>query len=77
MATENYCNTFPCTLMTSITTGTTLLASQATPIDGGFRILIDYELMLVTSGGLTTTWTITRGPASRRGPTLKSGTTTG
>jgi hypothetical protein len=62
MATENYFNNYPVTLGANMTNvATTLTASAAAPIAGGFRILIGVELMLVTSGGTTTTWTVTRG----------------
>lgn len=40
---------------------TSLPVSSAASIASGFRILIGSELMLVTAGGTTTTWTVTRG----------------
>lgn len=58
--TENYFNAYNVTLTQLTTTGTTLYVSQAAPADSGFRILIDSELMQVSAGGTTTTWTVTR-----------------
>jgi hypothetical protein len=72
MATETYCNTFNVTLASPTTNGTTILVTQAAPIDGGFRILIDTELMQVTSGGTTTSWNVTR---NIEGTTLTSHST--
>lgn len=58
---ESYCNDFSPTLSSGIGTGdTSITVSAAAPIASGFRILIDSELMLVTAGGTTTTWTVTR-----------------
>ena len=39
---------------------TTLPVSLAASVSGGFRILVDNEKMLVTAGGTTTSWTVTR-----------------
>jgi len=59
--TENYINNYTVTLGANMTNvATSLTASAAAAVDGGFRILIGAELMEVTSGGLTTTWTVTR-----------------
>jgi hypothetical protein len=38
-----------------------LPVSAVAPVTGGFRILIESEKMLVTSGGTSTSWTVTRG----------------
>jgi hypothetical protein len=61
--TENYINNnFNLTLATAVNnTNTTLIVSSAVTVDGGFRILIESELLSVTSGGLTTSWTVVRG----------------
>ena len=40
---------------------TSLTVSSAASVDSGFRILVESELMYVSSGGTTTTWTVTRG----------------
>lgn len=40
---------------------TSLPVSVAAPIASGFRILVGTELMQVTAGGTTLTWTVTRG----------------
>ena len=61
MAIETYANTFNVSLTMAISTSnTSIQVTQAAVIDGGFRILIDNELMQVTSGGTTTTWNVTR-----------------
>lgn len=39
---------------------TSLPVSAAASVASGFRILVGTELMLVTAGGTTTTWTVTR-----------------
>lgn len=44
----------------SSSTGT-IQVSAVAPVDGGFRILIGAELMLVNSGGVSTTWNVSRG----------------
>lgn len=59
---ETYCNDFSVTVSAGIlSTATTVTVTAAAPIASGFRILIGAELMQVTAGGTTTTWTITRG----------------
>lgn len=72
MAVENYFNTYNVSLTQLTTNGTTLYVSQAAPIASGFRILIDSELMQVTAGGTTTTWTVIR---NIEGTTLTSHST--
>jgi hypothetical protein len=61
MATENYINGYNVNVATTIVSGPTLFVTAVAPVASGFRILIDSELMLVTAGGTTTTWTVTRG----------------
>jgi hypothetical protein len=61
MATENLINDYFVTLSSSATSSAgSLLVSTAASVSGGFRILIDSELMLVTSGGTTPYWSVTR-----------------
>jgi hypothetical protein len=59
---ENYINGFSCSVDSGAidNVSTTLPVTIAAPVDSGFRILIDNELMLVMSGGTTTNWTVTR-----------------
>lgn len=59
---ENYLNSFSCELAFDLGQPSDQM-SVTTPAskDGGFRVRIESELLLVTSGGLTTTWNITRG----------------
>lgn len=59
---ENYCNAFPCNLVATINAvNNTLMVTAAAPIVGSFRILVDSELMWVSSGGTTQTWNVVRG----------------
>lgn len=59
------------------TTGTTLTTSAAAPAAlqgaGQFRIVIDSEIMLVTGGAATTTWTVTRGAEGSTAATHSNG----
>ena len=66
MAVENYLNNnFGVTLVATISNvSTSLTTTSAVSIDGGFRILLDSELMYVSSGATTTTWTVIRGVES-------------
>jgi hypothetical protein len=58
---ENYFNTFTTSLTAGINSSvTTIATANAAPYDGGFRILVGAELMLVTAGGTSTSWTVTR-----------------
>lgn len=64
MATEQFANNAQTALNGSITAGvTTLTVTSASGFPGNaqFRIRIDDELLLVTGGVGTTTWTVTRG----------------
>src|SRR6185295_7488450 len=64
MATEQFANNAQTALTGSITGGaTTLTITSASGFPGNaqFRIRIDDELLLVTGGAGTTTWTVTRG----------------
>ena len=60
---ENYINGFTVTVGVGgiDNVSTTLPVTAAAPVDGGFRILVENEIMLVASGGLTTSWTVIRG----------------
>lgn len=60
---ENYINNYTVTVGSGgITSGATSLpVSAGASVDSGFRLLIGTELLLVTAGGTTTTWTVTRG----------------
>ena len=58
---ETYINGFNTFVATTMTVGTTMFVTQAAPVASGFRVLVDSEMMLVTSGGNLTTWTVTRG----------------
>jgi hypothetical protein len=42
------------------TSSTSLPVSSIAPVNSGFRILVGSELMLVTGGGTTLTWTVSR-----------------
>ncbi len=64
MSTEQFANNAQTSLNGAITaTATTLTVASASgfPSSAQFRILIDSELMIVTAGAGTTTWTVTRG----------------
>ena len=62
MAVENYINNYTVLVGANINnSSTSLTVSAAASIASGFRILVGSELMLVTAGGTTTTWTVTRG----------------
>lgn len=54
---------------------TSLPVTLGASVSSGFRILIDSELMLVTGGGTTTTWTVTRQVESTVATVHTSGTT--
>jgi hypothetical protein len=60
---ENYINGFPVTIDTGgiDNVSGTLPVTAVASATGGFRILVESEKMLVTSGGTTTSWTVTRG----------------
>jgi hypothetical protein len=62
---ELYANDFTTTLSSGCTSGatsiTTAAAAPAALQGGEFRIVIGSELLLVTAGESTTTWTVTRG----------------
>lgn len=60
---ENYLNDYAPTLASAIANGsvTSIEVSAAASVASGFRIRVAQELMLVTAGGTTTTWTVTRG----------------
>lgn len=64
-ALESYANDFETALASAVTTTTattiTVAAITGAPTSGNFRIRVDNELMLVTGGHGTTTWTVTRG----------------
>lgn len=64
MAFENYTNAAQTTLTSTITAGATSISVAGAggfPTGSGqFRILIDSEIILVTGGQGTTTWTVTR-----------------
>ena len=53
---------------------TSLPVSLGASVSSGFRILVDSELMLVTGGGTTTTWTVTRQVESTIATAHSSGT---
>lgn len=61
--TEEYINGYSVTVGTGGITNvaTSLPVSTPASVDSGFRILIGLELLLVTAGGTSTTWTVTRG----------------
>src|ERR1700728_187381 len=61
---EQYADAAQTTLNGAITSGQTPLtvaSAAGFPATAPFRILIDNELMIVTAGAGTTTWTVTRG----------------
>jgi hypothetical protein len=80
MATEQFANSAQTTLSAAITSTT---ATSISVVNGGppfsssaqFRILIDSELMLVTAGAGTNTWTVTRGIEGTTAATHSSGAT--
>ena len=59
---ENYINGYSVAVGTGgiNNVSTTLPVTVAASVSGGFRILVDNEKMLVTAGGTTTSWTVTR-----------------
>lgn len=60
-----YFNKYACTLSGTCTIGATSLSvSAAAPLASGFKIMVGLEIMLVTAGGTTTTWTVTRAQES-------------
>ena len=65
MAVEQFANNAATTLDAAITTvgetSITVTAYTGFPGSAQFRILIDSEIMLVTAGAGTATWTVTRG----------------
>lgn len=64
MATEKLSNSAITTLALSTNASATSISVSAFsmfPPSGDFRILVDNELMLVTAGSSTSTWTVTRG----------------
>ena len=63
MAIENYTNDYSVAVSGSGINGssTSLTVNSPAPIDGGFRILCQGELMFVSSGGTGTSWTVIRG----------------
>lgn len=64
MAIEQFANKARTTLDGSINDSVTSIdvaAFSTFPSDAQFRILIDNEIMIVTAGAGTTTWTVTRG----------------
>lgn len=63
MAVESFANNASTALNGNITnsqTTITVLSANGFPTTGQYRIIIDSELMLVTGGQGTTTWTVTR-----------------
>jgi hypothetical protein len=66
MALEYYLNNYQPTVAGAgiNNSSTSLTVSVAASIASGFRILVGTELMTVTAGGTTTTWTVTRGVES-------------
>lgn len=64
MATERFANTAQTTLTAGVDNDDTSLAVAsytAFPTAAQFRVRVDSELMLVTAGAGTSTWTVTRG----------------
>jgi len=47
--------------ITNVATTLTVASASAFPANAQFRILVDQEIMIVTAGAGTTTWTVTRG----------------
>lgn len=79
MAAEQFANNASTTLSVAITTTneTSISVTSATgfPALAQFRVLIDSELMVVTAGAGTTTWTVTRGAEGTTAATHPSGAT--
>ena len=79
MAAEQFANNAQTTLNGAITspTATSIAVSSASgfPSSAQFRILVDSELMLVTSGAGTTTWAVTRGIEGTTAGTHANGAT--
>jgi hypothetical protein len=80
MATEQFANSAQTTLSAAITSTTATsisVANGGTPFSSSaqFRILIDSELMLVTAGAGTNTWTVTRGIEGTAAATHSNGAT--
>ncbi|MFA5378587.1 MAG: hypothetical protein WC455_22730 [Dehalococcoidia bacterium] len=75
--TETFANNAATTLGAAIETadGTSITVSSATgfPATAQYRILVDDELMIVTAGATTTTWTVTRGAEGTTGATHLDG----
>ena len=64
MATEQFTNNAQTTLngaITNVQTSIVVNSNAGFPSVAQFRIIIDSEIMLVTAGAGTTTWTVTRG----------------
>lgn len=64
MPTERFANNAQTTLNGALTAGATSLtvaAAAGFPAAAQYRIRIDDELLLVTAGAGTSTWTVTRG----------------
>lgn len=74
---EQFANNAATTLGAAIESvdGTSITVSSATgfPASAQYRILIDSEIMIVTAGAATTTWTVTRGAESTTGATHENG----
>lgn len=65
---EEFINDFTTTLTAGIdATQVSIAVAAAAPKDGTFRILIYSELMKVTAGGTTLTWTVERGAEGTTG----------
>ena len=76
MAAENITNNAQTTLNGSINNAvTSIVVNSATPFpqSGQYRIIIDSEIMIVTGGQGTTTWTVTRGAESTVAASHNSG----
>lgn len=76
MAVESYANDATTTLNGSITAvATTITVTSATgfPSSGQYRITINDEIMLVTAGHGTTSWTVTRAQEGTTGAVHSSG----
>ncbi len=78
MSVETFANNSSTTLASLITDGTdtsiSVTAHTSFPQSGQFRIRIENELLLVTAGAGTTTWTVTRGVESTSAVGHASGT---
>ncbi len=77
MAIDSFTNNASTTLSSSIADGTTttihVVSAAPFPGSGQYRIIIDSELLLVTGGQGTTTWTVTRGVEGTAGAAHASG----